>query len=141
MLNIILPFKLESAESGLTSTPASKNGTVIVCSGELVSLTCTHNNTKDNQTRWETLNSESNSLALHGEPLRNSQSFGPFSFIYISDGSGLPLNSTAQANVNESLNGSVVLCRAGGSTTDPEEGRVAVLIVGMFIHCVRQYTS
>ena len=117
----------------VSSPPARENGDVIVCPGSLLSLTCTHDNVRAEQTRWEILNyggAPIPRVAFHEPDTDKSESLGPFSFTMISDGSGPTLTSTVEATVTESLNGTVVLCRDGGSSTSTTVGRVTVRIVG-----------
>ena len=74
-------------------------------------------------------------MASHEPDTDKSQSLGPFSFTMISDGSGPTLTSTVEATVNESLNGTEVLCRDGGCKSNDVEGRVTVRVVGKW-ECV-----
>ena len=108
---------------GLVSNPSD----VIVCPGSLLSLTCEHNNVRDEQTRWETVtgNTTSASVALHDTS--TGSSFGPFTFLEISDTSGPTLTSTVVATVTESLDHTVVVCRAGGRSFNTVERRVTVI--------------
>ena len=110
-----------------------------MCPGSSISLTCTHKNVEAEQTRWETVKGAriiSRSVALHGEDINNSQQFEPFGFTMISDCSGLTLTSIVQATANEALNGTMVLCRAGGLSADTEVGSVTVRVVGTLWLCV-----
>ena len=119
----------------VSSPPARENGDVILCPGSLFSLTCTHDNVRAEQTRWEILNYGLAPLiprvASHEPDTDKSESLGPFNFTMISDGSGPTLTSTVEATVTESLNGTVVLCRDGGSSNSTIVGRVTVRVVGM----------
>ena len=69
-------------------------------------------------------------VASHEPDTDKSESLGPFSFTMISDGSGPTLTSTVEATVTESLNGTEVLCRDGGSSNSTIVGRVTVRVVG-----------
>lgn len=110
----------------ISSPAAEENGDVIVCPGSLLTLTCIHNNARAEQTRWEMVigNITIASVALHDTS--TGSSFGPFTFLEISDTSGPTLTSTVEATVTESLDGTVVLCRAGGLSDDAEVDRVTV---------------
>ena len=119
----------------VSSPPARENGDVIVigCPASLLSLTCAHNNVRAEQTRWEILNygeAPIPRVASHEPDTDKSESLGPFSFTMISNGSGPTLTSTVEATVTESLNGTVVLCRDGGSSNSTTVGRVTVRVVG-----------
>ena len=116
---------------GLVSNPsAHENGHVIGCPGSSLSLTCTHDNVRSEQTRWEILNygeAPIPRVASHEPDTDKSESLGLFIFTMISDGSGLTLTSTVEATVTESLNGTEVLCRDGGSSNSTTVGRVTVI--------------
>lgn len=120
----------------ISSPPARENGDVIVCPESSLSLTCSHNNVEAEQTRWEVSSYGEDLIprvASHEPNADKSQSFGPFSFTMISNGSGPTLTSTVVATVTDSLNGTVVLCKAGGLNSSTVEGRVTVHVVGMYM--------
>ena len=119
---------------GMESSPAAReNGDLIVCPGTIVNITCTHIN-RDNQTAWE-VEGFPRSVALHDLGQTTPTSVGPFNYSTIGGHSGPTLTSTIQTTVTESLNGTVVLCRAGGLPADTEVGRVTVRVVGTLLWC------
>ena len=50
----------------------------------------------------------------------------------VSDGSASTASSTVLANATQSLDGTVVTCKAGGVSTDPLVGNITINVVGMF---------
>ena len=121
-------FFSEFEEVGLKSNAS----VILVYPGALISLTCTHHNVKDQQTRWEVKGFPP--LVIHHDLLEaNLDGFGPFSFSASSGPSGRVLTSTIQATATKSLNGTMVLCRDGGGSMDTVVGNLTVLVVGMLI--------
>ena len=112
-----------------------ESGDALICLGSLFSVTCAHNNTDDRQTRWEVSNNSQlafYSLADHDDKEGYPSNFSQYSFLEggISDTSGPTLTSTVVATAIESLNGTVLVCRAGGWRSHPEAGNVTVHVVG-----------
>ena len=120
------------AAGTLTSSPASTNGVVTVCPGDSLSLTCTHDNVMAALTRWEV--NGSNVMSCQEAALHNNNPAdgicGPFTIIMISDGTGPVLSSTALATVSEALDGAMVECFSGASSTAPSEGIITIQVAG-----------
>ena len=98
-------------------------------------MTCAHSNTGARQTRWEVSNNSQlafYSLADHDDKEGYPSNFSQYSFLEggIGGSSGITLTSTVVATATESLNGTVLVCRAGGQRSDPEAGNVTVHVVG-----------
>ena len=103
-----------------------------MCLGELISITCTHDNIAGELTRW----------AIHGgsyppctkilthEVHEDDCLNGPPSFTHVSDKSGSTLTSTAEMSATNELDGTVVECYAGGHSMDPQVGNVTLYIIG-----------
>ncbi len=108
------------------------DGSLQVCPGTTVSLTCSHDSV-DDVTRWvitPPLTTDCNTVITHiamGDP---ELVCGPFAFSMVSLRSEPTRRSTLEIAVTESLNGAVVTCYAGASTSDPQAGNVTIQIIG-----------
>ena len=100
-----------------------------VCPGTTVSLTCCHEGV--DLTRWRVtppLPMDCNTAITHTNTPNSAGVCGPFTVSMISLHNEQPRMSTLELVVTESLNGSVVTCFAGGSTSDPQVGNFTVQI-------------
>ena len=111
----------------LTSVPEATNGVLAVCTGDVISLVCTHSNVAAGFSRW-TVPGVSQCIVAHDgtEP----DPCGEFTFSMVSDTSGPALTSTARATATELLDGTVVVCRAGGLVSSPQVGNITIKILG-----------
>ncbi len=118
----------------MSSLQVSSDGTVAagslqVCPGTTVSLTCSHDNTGD-QTRWEIGAPIGCSATATHSANSGIATCGTFTINMVS-AMNLPTRmSTLELAVTESLNGAVVTCYAGGSTSDPQAGNLTIQIIG-----------
>ena len=111
----------------LTSVPEATNGVLAVCTGNVISLVCTHSNVAAGFSRWIVPGVSQCIVAHDGtEP----DPCGEFTFSMVSDTSGPALTSTAQTMATESLDGTVVVCRAGGLLVSPLVGNITIRILG-----------
>ncbi len=102
-----------------------------MCPGELVSLTCTHDNVvgRQTQTRWKVSGPVSCvRLVIHDAGLQEDVC-GPFTITMISDDSGSTLSSTIQIPATETLDTTVVTCLAGGSASSPQAGNTTLNVI------------
>ena len=107
------------------------NRVLVVCPGDLLNITCIHDDVVGQLTRWEFSNEQSACIVAHdGTPPPDCGSF-TVSMISVYDGSASTASSTAQATANQLPNGTVVTCRAGGISTSPLVGSVTINVVGM----------
>ncbi len=103
-----------------------------MCPGDSISITCTHDNTAGEQTRWVVTN---NTGAVECEAIvrhiaRIQLTCGPFAITMISDNSGPTVTSTAVTSDTSSVNGNTVQCFAGGLSSSPEVGSLNVSVLG-----------
>ena len=114
----------------LTSVPASTDGILTTCVDHPVILTCSHDNHANGITRWifstpvdctETID--------HNPPIYIDQC-GPFSFENVTEiGSSCFLNSTAVAQVNASMRGTVIECRDSSGTVFNTFGNISLCVI------------
>ncbi len=108
----------------------TKEKPLTVCPGELVSLTCTHDNIASRLTRWQVSGPVSCvRLVLHDAGLQEEDVCGPFTITMISDNSGSTLSSTFQIPASETLDTTVVTCFAGGSASSPQAGNTTLNVL------------
>ena len=99
-----------------------------VCLGDSISITCTHEVTAGQQSYWALPGAAACPVPHDGiTPLPNCS---PFTITMISDSSGPTLSSTAMATVTESMDGTTVVCRAGGLASSPLVGNITIRING-----------
>ena len=98
-----------------------------MCPGDSISVTCTHDNVADLLTRW-IIPGVSICFVTHDG--QSPPDCSPFTITMVSDGSGLTLSSTIRTTVTESLDDTVVECRAGGFSTSPQVGNITIRIYG-----------
>ncbi len=103
-----------------------------VCLGELVSLTCTHDDVTGGLTRWQ-VSAPMFCVALipHDAGLQEDNC-GIFTITMISDNSGSTLSSTIQIPATETLSNTVVTCLAGGSASSPQAGNTTLNVIGAY---------
>ena len=111
----------------LISVPETTDGVLTVCPGDSISITCTHDNVDDLLTRW-ILPGVSICFVTHDG--QSPPNCSPFTITMVSDGSGQTLKSTIWTTVTESLDGTVVECRAGGFSTSSQVGNITIKIYG-----------
>ena len=97
-----------------TSPESLPNGSLTVCPGDPISVTCTHNSTAPSIsiTVWVLPGVQTACSVLHRSnptPLNCS----PFTITMVSDNSGPTVSSTAEIVATESLDGMVVECLGG----------------------------
>ena len=100
-----------------------------VCPGEVVSLTCFHDNVNGEQTRWQAIGLNDavlcNRVVSHVTNTVEDMC-GSFSIININDNTGFTLNSTIVIPVTSDLDGVVIRCFAGGISSSPLFGNVTL---------------
>ena len=100
-----------------------------MCPGELVSLTCTHNNVAGGLTRWQVNGPMSCVRIVPHDAGLQEDVCGPFTVTMISDNSGSTLSSTIQIPATETLNTTVVTCLAGGSASSPQASNTTLNVI------------
>ncbi len=113
---------------------SSDGGTVIggalqVCPGTTVSLNCSHDSTGD-LTRWEIGAPIGCSGTATHSPMPSNLMCGTFTINMVSAMNQPTRMSTLVLAVDQSLNGAVVTCYAGGSTSDPQAGNLTIQVIG-----------
>ena len=104
-----------------------------MCPGDFLNISCVHDDAVGAFSRWEFSNYQSSCIIAHdGTPPPDC---GPFtiSMVSVYDGSVTTASSTAQATATQSLDGTVVTCKAGGISTDPLVGSITINVAGNFI--------
>ena len=102
-----------------------------MCPGELVSLTCTHDNVVGGLTRWQVSGPISCiRVVVHNTGLQEDVC-GPFTITMIRD-TGSMLSSTFQIPASESLDTTVVTCLAGGSASSPQAGNTTLNVISKY---------
>ena len=102
----------------LVTNPHATNGVLTVCPGDVISITCTHDNDAVGITGWVvsgTATADCNVGVSHGVPMDTT--CGLFTITMISGPSGPTFSSTAQATATEALNGATVQCFSSGLPT------------------------
>ncbi len=101
-----------------------------VCPGTTVSLTCFHDGV--DLTRWRVtppLPMDCDTVITHTASPNSEGVCGPFTVSMISSRNEPTRMSTLELVVTESLNGAVVTCFAGASTSDPQAGNFTIQII------------
>ena len=107
-----------------------------VCLGEIVSLTCTHDDIAGEVTRWTTRGTVSCSVIVsHVGNSGSEQPCGqtPFTIIMISDDTGPVVSSTIRTAATEALDGTVIECFAGSLSSSPRIGNTTVNVIGIYV--------
>ncbi len=100
-----------------------------VCLDTTVSLTCSHDSTGD-LTRWAIdAPIVCSGTATHSTNPSNTLC-GTFTINMVSAMNQPTRMSTLVLPVDQSLNGAVVTCYAGGSTSDPQAGNLTMQVIG-----------
>ncbi|XP_064402742.1 uncharacterized protein LOC135348446 isoform X2 [Halichondria panicea] len=100
-----------------------------VCPGELVSLTCSHDNVNGEQSRWEISGAMScNGLVSHTTGFAE-YTCGQFTITMVSNNTGPTVSSTIQIPVTEVLNGTLIECLAGGLFSSPLVGNTTLNVI------------
>ncbi len=116
---------LEVSSDGGTVT----DGSLQVCPGTIVSLNCSHDSTGD-LTRWEIgAPIRCSTIATHSTTPSDAVC-GTFTINMVSAMNQPTRMSTLVFPVDQSLNGAVVTCYAGGFTFDPQAGNLTIQVIG-----------
>ena len=113
----------------LAADTTKQEDVLTVCPGELVSLTCTHDDVIGGITRWQVSGPMSCIALVPHDSGLHKHICGLFTITMISDNSGSTLNSTIQIPATEALNSTVVTCLAGGSATSPQAGNTTLNVI------------
>ncbi len=104
------------------------DGSLRVCPGTTVSLTCSHDGVE--LTRWEIgAPIECSAGAFHSTNPSNALC-GTFTINMVSAMNQPTRMSTLVLPVTDSLNGAVVTCYAGPLTSDPQAGNLTIQVIG-----------
>ena len=129
-LRILVLFYMDvDAVNNVTSVPESADGVLAVCSGDSISITCAHDNTAGEQTRWMVTGAV-NCDVIASHISRTERLCGPFQIIMISDNSGSTVTSIALISDTSSVNGITVQCFDGGLSSSTEVGSLNVSVLG-----------
>ena len=115
----------------LESIP-SGSGTLLVCVGHQISLTCSHENGATGTTRWIFSSPVDCSRAIdHNNPY-STDPCGPFIFKNVTEltSDAVLFNSTAVATASASMSGTVVECRDSSGRTFNQIGNITLCIIG-----------
>ena len=119
---------LEVSSGGGTVT----GGALQVCPGTIVSLTCSHDSIGD-LTRWVI----GAPIVCSGAAIHTTNPSGAlcgtFTINMVSAVNQPTRMSTLVLAVDQSLNGAVVTCYAGGLTSDPLAGNLTIQVIGEII--------
>ena len=114
------------------------DGALQVCPGTTVSLTCSHDSPND-LTRWEIgAPIVCSTIAIHSTNPSNTLC-GTFTISMVSAMNQPTRMSTLVLPADQSLNGSVVTCYAGGSTSDPQAGNLTIQVIGEILSAMYSY--
>ena len=104
---------------------------MVACNGDMISLTCSHDEVSSITTNW-IISSPVNCSTeiLHNPPTPSAPPCGLFSFqnITIAD-QVVQLNSTAVATANSEINGSVIEC-IGGFSSSVSLSNISLCVIG-----------
>ncbi len=101
-----------------------------VCPGELVSLTCSHDNIDGELTQWTISGAMScNGLVSHTTGFTGYRC-GEFIINMVSNNTGPTVSSTIQIPVTEALDGILIECFAGGHSSSPQVGNTTLNVIG-----------
>ena len=104
------------------------DGSLQVCPGTTVSLTCSHDGVE--LTRWDIgAPIECSAIAYHSTNPSNTIC-GTFTINMVSAMNQPTRTSTLILAVTESLNGVVITCYAGASSSDPQAGNLTIQVIG-----------
>ena len=116
--------------SAFLSNITDEREMLTVCPGELVSLTCSHDNVNGELSRWEISGAMScNGLVSHNTGFAE-YTCGQFTITMVSNNTGPTVSSTIQIPVTEVLNGTLIKCFAGGLFSSPQVGNTTLNVIG-----------
>ncbi len=119
-----------TGNSTLLSSIADEGAMLTVCPGELVSLTCSHDNTAGELTKWIISGAMSCIGLVSHTAGFTEDTCGDFNIIMISDNTGPTVSSTIQILATEALNGILIECFAGGHSSSPLVGNTSLNVIG-----------
>ncbi len=102
-----------NGSSAFLANSTDEGDVLTVCLGEIVSLTCTHDDIAGEVTRWTTRGTVSCSVIVsHVGNSGSKQPCGqtPFTIIMISDDTGPVVSSTIRTTATKALDGTVIEC-------------------------------
>ncbi len=107
------------------------DGSLLVCSGTTVSLTCSHDGVE--VTRWE-IDAPIGCTAIAPHTTTPADLLcGTFTINMVSAMNQPTRTSTLVLPVDQSLNGAVVTCNAGSLSADPQAGNLTIQVIGEII--------
>ena len=132
-----MSFYLQGGDSlnTLESTPSQVDGLLTTCDGDLISLTCSHDNARSTNTLWN-IGPPANCTLLISHDLTTFDNLTCDSFSFqditmvMADNPRPIFNSTAVAVASVAMSGSVVECRAGNLVASTSVGNVSLCIIG-----------
>lgn len=134
MVIICTVMRVMSATNSLQSTPIDTGGILTTCAGEILSLTCTHNNLATGITRWIFTTPINCSRTIDHNPPIFTHLCGPFRFQNVTEiGLQNSLNSTTIAIASASMNGTIIECRDSSGTVFNSIGSIKLCIIGKHI--------
>ncbi len=114
----------------LLSSITDEGAMLTVCPKELVSLTCSHDNTAGEQTRWTASSNGSEYCDCVVRHTSTKDNCGCFDITMISDNTGPTVSSTIQITATEALNDTLIECFAGGISSSPQVGNTTLNVMG-----------
>ena len=121
-----------ATEGALVSQPLSHaNKYLIACDGDLISLTCTHDDVGSGSSTWIISPPVNCSTSIIHNPPTDAPSCGPFTFSGVNEAlQGVTqLSSTAMATASTTMSGSVVECKSGIFSSS-SAGNLTLCIIG-----------
>ncbi len=103
------------------------DGALQVCPGTTVSLTCSHDGVE--LTRWEIGPTIDCTAVVAHTTNPGDATCASFTVNMVSDSSQPTRVSTLVLPLDQSLNGAVVICYAGGATTDSQVGNLTLQFI------------
>ena len=133
---------LGSFESISLSYDGSGTSVLTVCAGDLIMLTCHHDNQETGITRWIfSPPVDCAEIIDHSNPT-STDPCDPFTFQNITELTPTTtlLNSTAVARAKGSLSGTVIECRDNGGMAYNQIGNVTLCVIGMMVQLMQHMT-
>ncbi len=119
-----------TGNSTLLSSIADEGAMLTVCPGELVSLTCSHDNIDGELTQWTISGAMSCSGLVSHTTGFTGYRCGEFIINMVSNNTGPTVSSTIQIPVTEAVNGTLIECFAGGLSSSPQVGNTTLNVMG-----------